>query len=80
MRAIGQILGVHHKTLSRWLLQAAQALPANPPHTEACSFIEVDELCTFIAKKVTMLALASGGLHLWQSAGLCLWKKDDQNR
>ena len=27
-----------------------------------------------------MLALASGGLHLWQGPRLCLWKKDDQNR
>jgi hypothetical protein len=37
--------------LSCWLLQAAQALPANTLQTEACSFIEVDELRTFIAKK-----------------------------
>ena len=51
MRAIGRVLGIHHKTVSRWLVQAAQALPANPPQTEACSFIEIDELCTFIAKK-----------------------------
>ena len=80
MRAIGRVLGIHHKTLSRWLVRASQALPANLPQTEACSFIEIDELCTFTAKKVTMLALASGALHLWQSAGLCLWKKDDQNR
>ena len=34
----------HHKTVSRWLVQAAQALPANPPQTEVCSFIEIDEL------------------------------------
>ena len=26
-----------------------------------------------------MLALASGGLHLWQGPWLCLWKKDDRN-
>jgi len=31
-------------------------------------------------KKISMLALASGGLHLWQGPRLCLWKKDDQNR
>jgi hypothetical protein len=42
--------------------------------------IEIDELCTFIAKKIPMLALASGGLQLWQGPRLCLWKKDDQNR
>ena len=51
MRAIGRVLGVHHKTVSRWLVQAAQALPASPPQTEVCSFIEIDELCTSIAKK-----------------------------
>ncbi len=42
MRAIGRVLGIHHKTVSRWSVQAAQALPASPPQTE---------LCTFIAKK-----------------------------
>ena len=31
-------------------------------------------------KKISMLALASGGLHLWQGPRLCLLKKDDQNR
>ena len=30
-------------------------------------------------KKISMLALASGGLHLWQGPKLCLWKKDNQN-
>jgi len=30
-------------------------------------------------KKISMSALASGGLHLWQGPQLCLWKKDDQN-
>ena len=51
MRAIGRVLNIHHKTVSRWLVQAAQALSASSPKTEACSFIEIDELCTFIAKK-----------------------------
>ena len=37
MRAIGRVLGIHHKTVSRWLVQAAQALPENSPQTEACS-------------------------------------------
>ena len=78
MRAIGRVLEIHHKTVSRWLVQAAQALPASPSQTEVCSFIEIDQLCTFIDKKISMLALASGGLHLWQGPRLCLWKKDDQ--
>ena len=80
MRTIGRVPGIYHKSVSHWLMQAAQALPAGTPQTEASSFTEVDELCTFIAKKIPVLALASGGLHLWQSPRLCLWKKDDQNR
>ena len=52
MRAIGRVLVIHHKTVSRWLVQAAQSLPASPPQTDACSFIEIDELCPFIAKKI----------------------------
>ena len=80
MRAISRVLGIHLKTVSRCLVQAAEALLASPPQTEAYSFIEIDKLCTFIAKKITMLALASGGLHLRQGPRLCLLKKDDQNR
>ena len=51
LRAIGRILGVHHKTVSRWLVRAAGQLPVDQPKTKACSFIEVDELCSFVAKK-----------------------------
>ena len=51
MRAIGRVLGIHHKTVSRWLVQAALSLSASSTQTEACSFIESDELCTFIAKE-----------------------------
>ena len=51
LRAIGRILEVHHKTVSRWLVQAAGQLSVNQPKTQACSFIEVDELCSFVAKK-----------------------------
>ena len=51
LRTIGRILGVHHKTVSRWLVQAAGQLPVNQPETKVCSFIEVDELCSFVAKK-----------------------------
>ena len=52
MRAIGRVLGIHHKTVSRWLVQAAGQLPVNQPKTQACSFIEIDELCSFVAKKI----------------------------
>jgi len=51
LRAIGQILGVHHKIVSRWLVQAAGQLPVDQPKTRACSLIEIDELCSFVAKK-----------------------------
>ena len=63
LRAIGRILRVHHKTLSRWLVQAAGQLPINQPKTKACSLIEVDELCSFVAKKVKMLDLGSAGFY-----------------
>ncbi|MEC7221627.1 MAG: helix-turn-helix domain-containing protein [SAR324 cluster bacterium] len=51
MRAIGRALGIHQKTVSRWLIQAAQSPPPCSPQTVVCSFIKIDELCTFIAKK-----------------------------
>ena len=44
LRAIGRILEVHHKTVSRWLVRAAGQLPVNQPKTKACSLIEIDEL------------------------------------
>ena len=31
-------------------------------------------------EEISMLALASGGIHLWQDPRLCLREKDDQNR
>ena len=65
LRAIGRILGVHHKTVSRWLVQAAGQLPVDQPKTKACSFIEVDELCSFVAKKTQMLDLGSDGFYCW---------------
>ena len=81
MRAIGRVLGIHHKTVSRWLVQAAEALPASQPHRpkSAPSSKSMSSLRSSL-KKVPMLALASGGFHLWQGSQLCLWKKDDQNR
>jgi len=73
LRAIGRILEVHHKTVSRWLVQAAGQLSVNQPKTKACSLIEVDELCSFVAKKIKMLDLGSAGFYCWQSAWLYLW-------
>ena len=52
LRAIGRILGVHHKIVSRWLVQAAGQPPVDQPKTRACFLIEIDELCSFVAKKI----------------------------
>ena len=79
MRAIVWVLGIQHKTVSPGLVQAAQSLPASTTQTEACSFIEIDEICTFVAKKISVLALASSRFHLWQGPRLCLWEQDDQD-
>ena len=72
MRALGRVLGIHLKTVSHWLVQVAQVLPASLPQIEACSFIEIDELFIFITKKISMLALAIVRLRLWQVPRLCL--------
>ena len=79
LRAIGRILRVHHKTPSRWLVQATGQLSVNQPKTEACSLIEVDELCSFVAKKIKMLDLGRDGFYCWQSAWLCLWQQIDKD-
>jgi len=39
LRAIGRVLGIHHKTVSRWLVRTAQALPASSPQIESSTFI-----------------------------------------
>ena len=80
MRAIGRVLGIHHKTLSRWLVklpshsQQAHHRPKPAPSSKSTNSARSS------LKKIPMLALASGRLHLWQGPRLCLWKKDDQNR
>ena len=81
MRAIGRVLGIHHKTVSRWLVQAlpshsqqAHHRPKSAPSSKSMNFA-----CSSL-KKISMLALASGRLHLWQGPRLCLREKDNQNR
>ena len=58
-RVIGRVLGLHHITVSRWLVEATGPLPVDQPQTRACSFIEIDELCSFVAKKIQTLDLDS---------------------
>ena len=48
MRAIGRVLSIHHKTVSRWLVQAAHHRPKSARSS---------------LRKIPMLALASGRLH-----------------
>jgi len=81
MRAIGRVLGIHHKTLS---LAGWCKLPKHSQQTHHRLKPVPSSKSTNSArsslKKIPMLALASGGLHLWQGPRLCLWKRDDQNR
>ena len=79
MRAIGRVLGIHHKTVSRWLVQAPKhSQPAHHRLKLTPSSKSMNSARSSL-KKIPMLALASGGLHLCQGPRLCLWKKDDQN-
>ena len=50
----------------RWLVKATEQLQVTPSVSKACSFIAMDELHGFAAKKIQMLALTRGRLNLWQ--------------
>ena len=52
-RAIGRILGLHHQTVSNWITQAANALPAHVTDSTPTETIELDELYTFVQQKKT---------------------------
>ena len=71
MRAIGRVLSIYHKTVSRWwcnLSKYSQQAQHRPKPARSS------------LKKIPMLVLATDRLQLWQGPRLCLWKKDDQNR
>ena len=53
LRAIGRILDVHHKIVYLWIVQAVEQLPKNILNTKVCSVIEIDELRSFFAEKIT---------------------------
>ena len=57
MLAIGGTMGATTIEIPCWLFEAAQKLPESNRQVQACSFIEVDELCTFIAKEAQTLDL-----------------------
>ena len=42
---------MYNKAVSCWLVEAAEKLQESCSEAQACSFIEVDELCSFIDKK-----------------------------
>ena len=52
-RAIGRLLGLHHQTVSNWITQAADALPAQVSDATPAETIELDELYTFVTRKKT---------------------------
>jgi transposase len=52
-RAIGRLLGVHHQSVSNWITEAADALPAHITDRTAAETIELDELYTFVQQKKT---------------------------
>jgi transposase-like protein len=52
-RAIGRLLGLHHQTVSNWITQAANALPAQITDATPTETIELDELYTFVQQKKT---------------------------
>ena len=53
LRAIGRLLGLHHQTVSNWVTQAANALPAHVADATPSETIEVDELDTYVRVKKT---------------------------
>ncbi|MDA0286615.1 MAG: hypothetical protein O2885_00120, partial [Proteobacteria bacterium] len=66
MRAIGRVLSIHHKTVSRWwcnLPKYSQQALHRPKHAPSSKSMNSAHSSL---KKIPMLALASGRLHLWQ--------------
>ena len=51
LRAICRILDVHHKTISRELVEEAGQLLVKQPKKKAYTFIGIDESHSFVAKK-----------------------------
>ena len=52
-RAIGRLLGLPPQTVSNWVTQAAQALPATVADQTKSETIELDELYTLVQQKKT---------------------------
>ena len=52
-RAIGRLLGIHHQSVSNWITEAANALPAHVTDATPAETIELDELYTYVQEKKT---------------------------
>lgn len=52
-RAIGRLLGIHHQSVSNWITEAANALPAHGIDATPAETIELDELYTYVREKKT---------------------------
>ena len=64
MRAVSRVLGIHHKTLS--LVGASYQSTPSEPTADRGLLLHRSRSALSSLKKVPMLALASGRLHLWQ--------------
>lgn len=56
-RAIGRLLGLHHQTVSNWITQAANSLPAQVTDRTPTEPMELDELYRYVQQKKTASTL-----------------------
>ena len=61
--SVGRVLSIHHKTVSRWLVHTAQALPGSLPQSEARSFSKsMNSARSVLKKSQCWLWLAVGSI------------------
>ena len=77
-RSAGFSGSITRRSLAGWYKLPSHSQQAHHKPKSAPSSKSINSARSAL-KKISMLALASGGLHLWQGPRLCLWKKDDQN-
>jgi|ERR1051326_618181 transposase-like protein len=53
LRALGRLLGIHHQSVSNWITEAANALPAQVTEAMPAETIELDDLSTYVREKKT---------------------------
>ena len=52
LRALGRLLHLHHQTVANWINAEAARLPRQVTEMAATATVEVDELVTFVGKKI----------------------------